>query len=524
MADQRRARPGAGRGLVRPAWRVAVLGLALLVSACTGLPSDVERTPSFALSDTQDTFLAKTAGALGDPGDGRSGVRLITSGPEALALRLLLIEKAERSVDAQYYILHGDVAGTLVAGELLKAADRGVRVRLLLDDMYTDEYDPMAYALTHHPNMEIRLFNPFRREVSRTVGGLFDFGRVNRRMHNKSMTFDNQVSIVGGRNIGDPYFAAGEDSNYDDLDLLAAGPVVRGVSAIFDAYWNSPYAVPAAAAIGEPPAGMTLDAAREKLMALYREARRTEYGAAVTEDIERQVRTGRYELTWVPAKVMADSPDKAAGETDAVLASSLMPVLLGARSELAVVTAYFVPGEGGTKLLTSLAQRGVKVTILTNSLDSTDVEPVHGHYAHYRKALLDAGVELWELRPDKVRPDRKLIHLGQSRSGLHSKAFAVDGRYLFVGSFNWDPRSAGINTEMGILVDSPEVAQAAVSRLMRDLPGYAYRLRLSDEGEIEWVSRGPDGGEIVYEHEPSESAWRKFRTDLYGALPIGGLL
>jgi putative cardiolipin synthase len=259
-------------------------------------------------------------------------------------------------------------------------------------------------------------------------------------------------------------------------------------------------------------------------MRLYDEARQSEYGAALSHGIRKAIQSGRFDVEWVPAEVAADRPEKAGGplaETE-LLAADMLPVLMSARKEVFVASAYFVPRERGVALLSALARRGVRVVVLTNSMDSNDVEPVHGHYSHYRKALLEAGVELWELRPDKDRPDRSLMGLGRSLSGLHSKAFLVDRRYLFVGSFNWDPRSVGINTEMGILVDAPAIGQSVIERLYRRLPHVAYRLRLDDEGDIYWVTRRPDGAWSAYLHEPSTSPWRKFRTSLYGLLPISG--
>jgi len=338
-------------------------------------------------------------------------------------------------------------------------------------------------------------------------------------MHNKSMTFDNQVTIVGGRNIGDQYFAAREESNYDDLDVLAVGPAVREVSASFDDYWNSAFAIPAEAAILE--SNLSFNDARLQLLKLYDDAMKTQYGAGLSQGIREAVHSGRFKLSWVPVKVFADPPEKAGGATDVVLAADILPVLKSAKSELVVASAYFVPGPEGVKLLSGFAKRGVHVLILTNSLDSNDVEPVHGHYARYRKALLEAGIELWELRADHDRPGSSLLEVGQSRSGLHSKAFVVDGRQFFIGSFNWDPRSVWINTEMGMLIDSPAIAGDTVHRLKANLQNAAYRLRLSTDGQIEWMARRDDGSWAVYEEEPSSSPWRKLRSKVYGVLPIG---
>ena len=496
--------------------------LSMVLSGCAGDPPDVQKSPSFVLDDTGTTFLAQRSKDLGDPGDGRSGIHMLVDGPEALGVRLVLSEKAERSIDAQYYLIHDDPTGHLFAWSLLEAADRGVRVRLLVDDMDTSGYDSMTAVLSTHPNINIRLFNPFARGFGKNIASAFDFRRVTRRMHNKSMTFDNQVTVVGGRNIGAEYFAARDDSNYDDLDLLAAGPVAREVSESFDDYWNSPYAIPASAVIKSRDKRLSLQDARSRLSVLAEAARGTEYGYALTDGIRDALKAGDIVLDWVPATVMADPPEKAAVKSEAteVLFSAMVPYLQSAQNELVVASAYFVPGPRGTEFLSSLAEKGVQVRILTNSLDSTDVESVHGHYAHYRKDLLEAGVELWELRPDKARPDRDLLGLGQSRSGLHSKAFAIDRRYLFIGSFNWDARSVFLNTEMGILLESPERSQRAVENFDRQLADLAYKLRLGETGQIEWLSRGESGAWVVYEKEPSRSAWRRFMSSLYGILPI----
>jgi len=513
----------AGAGLLR---RIAPLLILVALTGCGGPPREVTRTASFAYENTGATFLGQRVRQLGNPGDGRSGVRVISNGPEALGLRLVFSDRAERSIDAQYYLVHDDPAGRVFAWHLLKAADRGVRVRLLIDDMDTQGYDSVTAALAAHPNIEIRLFNPFWRDRGKALSALFEFGRINRRMHNKSMTFDNQVTIVGGRNIGSEYFSARDDINYYDLDVLGVGPITDEVSRSFDAYWNSPFAVPARDVIGDRAQTISLDEARARLRALVEEASASDYGQAFTQGIRQAVASGQFQVQWVPAWLVADPPEKAAGELDMTktLSGAMLPYVAGAQDELFVVSAYFVPRKGGTALLTGLAQRGVKVEILTNSLESNDVEPVHAHYARSRKALLEAGVDLWELLPDQERPDRSLLDLGQSRSGLHGKAFAIDRRYLFIGSFNWDPRSARINTEMGVVIDSPSMARKAVRNLEVELPEIAYRLQLAEDGRIVWLERRGDGVWIAHLNEPSDSALRRVRTWVYGVLPIGGQL
>ncbi|MGI1664202.1 phospholipase D family protein [Palleronia sp. KMU-117] len=496
------------------------------MAACSPWPESYTKTVTRAQTQTDGTFLAQRAQALGNPDDGRSGIYLVSEGPEALALRLVLSEMAERTIDAQYYLLHNDASGHLFAWKLLEAADRGVRVRLLLDDMDVADYDAMSAALDAHPNIEIRLFNPFRRGLGKNVASLFEFDRVNRRMHNKSMTFDNVVTLVGGRNIGDEYFAAREDSNYNDLDVLGAGPIAREVSATFDDYWNSPYAVPVRVVVGDRGDDLSLDEARSRLSQLADEAGRTPYGDALSHGIRDRVARGRIDLEWVPATLVADPVEKAAGEADSdeIVSGVMLPYIMGAERDLFVSSAYFVPRDRGVALLSALSERGVEVSILTNSLDSTDVVPVYGHYALSREEMLRAGINLWELRPDAERPDRAAIGLGLSQSSLHTKAFAIDQRYLFVGSFNWDPRSVWINNEMGVLIESEKVASAAVAGFEDNIRRNAYELRLDDEGGIDWMARRSDGAILIYPDEPADSGWRVFMSRVYGALPIGGQL
>ncbi|WP_172331017.1 phospholipase D family protein [Mangrovicoccus sp. HB161399] len=503
----------------------AALAAAMLLAACASWPEDYPRTETHALPYVSTTFLARQAQKLGDPGDGRSGIRLVSDGPESLALRLILADRAERSIDAQYYLLHDDASGHLFAWHLLQAADRGVRVRLLLDDMDTASYDAMMAALGNHPNFEIRLWNPFSRGPAKAIASALEFDRINRRMHNKSMTVDNAATLVGGRNIGDEYFAARSQSNYNDLDLLGAGPVAREVSEVFDSYWNSEHAIPAAAVAAKKADAMTLDEARTKLAQLAGAAGGTDYGSALKHAVRESLLEGRLDLDWVPVEVISDPVEKTAGEArqEDIVAARILPYIRGARDSLYVASAYFVPRDMGTALLTGLAERGVAVTVLTNSMDSTDVLPVYSHYARDRKPLLEAGVTLWELRSDGSRPDRARLGLGQSLSSLHTKAFAVDRHWLFVGSFNWDPRSVAINTEMGVLIESPKLASAAVAQFQAGIRENAYQLRLGTDGDIEWLEH-KDGKVLVHRDEPAESGWRSFKSRIYGVLPIGGQL
>ncbi len=505
---------------------VLLIGLtAMLLAACGGGTRTFVQNPSFAPDAPTATTLTKSVKDLGDPGDGRSGVRLIGNGEEALAARLALANAAEMTIDAQYYLLHNDLTGQIFAWSLLEAADRGVRVRLLLDDMDTASYDAATAALDSHPNIEIRLFNPFWRDQNIIVAGLTDFRRINRRMHNKSMTADNAMSIVGGRNVGDEYFLAKREMNYSDLDVLVAGPVVDEVSTNFDEYWNSRFAVPARAVIKEP-GEFSLDEARNRLEEIIGDARNTRYAEVVGQAARQNFTRSTLKFDWVPAKMYSDPPSKAAGADDEgeILASQLAPYFSGSTSEVQIISAYFVPRRRGTEWLTELGERGVEVSVVTNSLASNDVKPVYAHYAKERRRLLEGGVNLYELRPDADQEAQRGVNWGESRSGLHAKAFTIDNRYMFVGSFNWDPRSVNINTEMGILIDSEAFTTRAVKTLRDALGAETYAVRLEEDERISWTETDPDGTKRIHYSEPTGSGWDHFVAGFYSILPIGSQL
>lgn len=505
---------------------VLAIGLSMmLLAGCATGDRTFEQTPSYAPEQLTSTRLSLATKNLGDPGDGRSGVRLIGNGELALAARLALAQAADQTIDAQYYLLHNDLTGQVFAWSLLEAADRGVRVRLLLDDIETESYDATTAALDSHENIEIRLFNPFWRDQSLLAAGLTDFKRINRRMHNKSMTVDNAMSIVGGRNIGDEYFLAKKQMNYSDLDLLVAGPVVGEVSDNFDKYWNSKFAVPARAVIAEPE-DFSLSEARDRLNEIIGDVTQTEYAEAVRSARSQNFTSSTLELTWVPAKMYSDPPTKAAGEDnrEQILASQLAPYFTTAKSEVEIISAYFVPRKKGTSWLRELAARGVEVRVVTNSLASNDVKPVYAHYAKQRRSLLEGGVELYELRPDANHEQKRGINWFQSQSGLHAKAFTIDDRFMFIGSFNWDPRSVSINTEMGILIDSPAFTKSMSATLSEVLLAETFAVRLEEDNRISWTETDENKSQTVYHYEPTGSSWDHFMAGIYALLPIGSQL
>ena len=516
---------------------VLASGFLTFLAGCASLPAEVPKTESRALADTRDTRLGQGVQRMTGAHPGKSGIRALPAANEAFAARILLARGAQRSLDLQYYIWHRDTTGQLLWEEVWRAAERGVRVRVLLDDANTGGQDAMLAALDAHPNIELRLFNPFANRGFRAGDFMRDFNRVNHRMHNKSFTADNQVAIVGGRNIGDEYFGANMEVGFQDLDVMAVGPVVQEVSQEFDLFWNSASAYPAATMLaGATPEG------KEALQASWEASRSRPEALEYIEATRRtplvtQVVQGQVDFEWTSARVLHDDPAKAlqpADRTELQLLPRLQQALGQPDRELDLVSPYFVPGQDGTAGLSALAKRGVKVRVLTNSLSATDVAPVHAGYAKYRKQLLEAGITLYELKPGSAVPppdkDSRPHGLpgsgstgGGSAASLHAKTFAADRKRIFVGSFNLDPRSARLNTEMGVVIDSPQLAGQLSSQLDSKLPDAAYQVRLTPAGDLEWVER-EGGRETIYTTEPGTGGLRRLWVDFLKVLPIESLL
>jgi len=502
---------------------IALVALLATGLGCATVDFEHPRTESHALDGSETTHLGRIIAPYQAAHPGESGFMLLEDGIDALSARLLFAKRAELSIDAQYYFLLDDVTSYAFLGRLLEAADRGVRVRLLIDDIHTKGYDRGLDALDSHPNFEIRIFNPFSRRQAREVDFLTDFGRANRRMHNKSFTVDGMVTVVGGRNIGAEYFSAREDVNFNDLDILGAGSVARDVGTAFDEYWNSTYALPVAAVV-EPPTGSDagLPALRRRFKDALEEFKVSKYGDALRRAILDQIEEDAEVLEWADYQVVHDAPEKAEGggegQKDA-LTRPLAAAIAEGREELFVTSPYFVPLEGGVEFFRKLRDRGVDVTIWTNSLGSTDVAAVHAGYAPYRRELLEMGVTLYESRRDRSVEGAKRAGMAFSSASLHAKWFTIDRTSLFVGSFNWDPRSIGINTEMGILVESPVLAQRLVEHTIEQFPRNSYRALLSESGRLRWKSQ-EDGQTVIYKREPGTSWWRRFSAGFLRLMPI----
>jgi putative cardiolipin synthase len=461
---------------------------------------------------------------------GLSGVLLLNDGRDAFAARVLLADAAERTLDVQYYIWHDDLSGTLLLEAARRAADRGVRVRLLLDDNNTFGLDGVLAALDSHPLIEVRLFNAFNSRRWRWWGFLTDFSRLNRRMHNKSFTVDERVTIVGGRNVGDEYFGASRDTLFVDLDVLAVGAVVADVGNDFERYWASASATPAATILHPAPPDALAECAANAARTWQRAESRDYVQAIADLPIVSDLLLRRLPYTWAPTRMISDDPAKGLAhekQHDLVL-RRLQEVLGTVQRELYLISPYFVPTRRGSVFFSAQARAGVDVRILTNSLEATDVVAVHAGYMKRRKALLCAGVRLFELRRTTPAQHKRLLRLrgssGGSSSGssLHSKTFSIDRMRLFVGSFNFDQRSAHLNTEMGFIIDSPELAQISADAFDAQVPGSAFEVRLQN-GRLQWIERD-EGVETIHDTEPYTTRWQRIIVRILSWLPIEWML
>jgi len=517
------------RNLLMRCW--ACVALAVL-AGCAGLPPNVERRPSQAFTDTASTRLARSLAASVVANPGKTGVYALASGREAFAARMAMALVAERSIDAQYYIWHDDITGAMMMRAMLAAAERGVRVRLLVDDNNTKGEDATIALVAAHPNVEVRLFNPFANRANRLADYASDFSRLNRRMHNKSFTVDNQVTVVGGRNIGDEYFGAADEVEFADLDVVAAGAVVRDVSAQFDAYWNGPSAYPATSLVGasnpDEAAGV-----RARWAQMADEPRAAKYVQAVNETpLVREMLAERLPLEWVNARLVYDDPAKVLHppeRSETHMLPRLQAALGEPKAELDLVSPYFVPADDGTQALRALASRGVQVRVLTNSLSATDVGPVYAGYSKYREPLLRGGnlrlFELKRLAPEESeQADKQRRGIGKSSdAGLHAKTFAADRQRIFIGSFNLDPRSARLNTEMGVVLDSPRLASRLSGLFDQAIPRTQYEVRLNKEDSVEWVEQA-NGGEVIHNASPETGVLRRIWIRFLSMLPIEWML
>jgi len=502
------------RGAVARRYQVFKLLLAaaiLLASGCAGLPRHVEKSHTTALQDPTTTTLGRIVES-DEAGKNLSGVRLLASGDEALASLIALADHAEKTLDIQYYIIHEDESSSLLLHHVRLAADRGVRVRILVDDLNTAGEDRRFLHLGQHANIEVRVFNPFPNgrfsTWARILAAAPDMRRINHRMHNKLFVADNALAITGGRNIGDQYFTRDQYNNFIDLDVVAAGAIVPELSASFDEFWNSKYAYPIKSIAYDVDAGPAAPPVAERAP------------AGNADWLEQELDAHQVQLDWVPATVLADQPAKIASESspaeEVTIANDITALMSSANQELIIISPYFVPGKDGVALLRMLIGRGVHIRILTNSLATTDSPLVHIGYSRYRVELLKMGVDLRELRP-KLGMKRPRFHpFRGSNASLHAKALVIDQKIVFIGSLNMDERSYRINSELGLVIRSTEIARQ-VTNLLDDIStDGSYKLQLVGRGDrIEWSS-GEPGAMKTWHKDPEttfpQRLWLKLLT------------
>jgi cardiolipin synthase C len=509
---------------------------ALLCAACATLRPDVEKPVSTSLPPASDTpsahYIERELGAHA----GLSGFRLLTKNNNALMSRVALADQAQHSIDLQYYIFNNDATGRLLAQRLLQAADRGVRVRMLLDDINSGDASSMLETLALHKNIQVRFFNPFHTRdpsfVSKAAQFMLEGRRLNRRMHNKAFIVDGWVAVVGGRNIGNEYFDAGTEANFRDLDVVAIGPVVASAASTFDSYWNCEASYRLKALRTTKPDSDALDQERVALAENARAFAQSDYAQAVMDALPQGATSDRPgDWFWGNAELVADDPGKISAEKDEPslrIGPKLKRIFDAAASEVLLISPYFIPGDSGTRYLTSLVKRGVATKVLTNSLASNDELAAHAGYSHYRPALLAGGVELYELRPASGQEQQPATSGGKSSGvSLHAKAVVVDRRFVFIGSMNLDQRSKLLNTEMGVIVDSAGLADA-VKRFFDTAvqPDTSFKVALQQRyngNVLTWSAK--DGEKVLtFDEDPGTTAARRLEVSMMGLLPIESLL
>ncbi len=516
-------RPGPSRPYARRALAGFAVAAAALLAGCGTLPPRIEREPVTALAPAPETPLARIV-AASQPSPELTGFRLMPLGVYSLDARIELADRASRSLDLQYYHIHNDETGRLLLRHLRDASRRGVRVRLLVDDLYTSGADPLFRSFAAFPGVEVRLFNPFccGRDglASKFAASLFDLRRVNRRMHNKLFIADGVVAVAGGRNIADEYFMRSASGNFVDMDALMVGAVVPRLAAIFDAYWNSPevYPIEAIVASAAEPAAL-----RRQFDALVDEGAQMMkltlppidvlgYGG-IRDDLD----DGQLGLIWGTAVAFADPPGKASEPSDdkaraMSVQMNVMDLVAQARRDVYITSPYLIPGTMGVATFAELGRRGVKVTILTNSLAATDEPLVHTGYARHREAMLAAGVDLYELSPVRIQSNRRLGFAGSSLGRLHAKTAVIDRETVFIGSMNLDPRSASKNTELGVIATSPQLAREVIRVINLSKLQSAYRVRFGPDGRsLEWLTMDDDA-EVILTQEPDSTLYLRLQN------------
>lgn len=515
-----------------------------LMAGCQSLPPTPHLTKSIELTKhAQQKHHTSTTLSLATPPMGLSGYYLVSTGADAFAARSVLADMAHSSIDVQYYIWHDDEAGLLMLKTLWQAAERGVKVRLLLDDFNSGpSLDQQLLQFAKHPNIAVRLINPFSHRRFKSLSYLTEPTRINIRMHNKSMTFDNHASIIGGRNIGNEYLNNDKNNTFADLDVLVIGEVVKDIKQSFEHYWQSSlsYDIQALYQQHTSPTNNQANTDIDSILSASKDqkALQTYEDATKNSTISHQLLQKTLTWRWAAMEFLADDVKKLS-QSDPYhnhLVEQLRQKLGRPSKRLSIISSYFVPTKDGVKTLVTLAKSGVRISILTNSFDATDVGAVHAGYGHWRKELLKAGIRLYELKStatNTVTDENKLWRTKQTTTtSLHAKAFAVDDHQVFIGSYNIDPRSANINTELGVLIQDSTLAtqlHQALNNTQKNpsknapILNQAYEVLLDADDKLIWRTF-EQGKEVIYQQEPDMNIPEKTGVFLLSILPIDGLL
>lgn len=501
--------------------------IALSFASCAARPvvTDYARQSSYAINPPPDSRLSRALKLSIKKRAPHSGLRLIATGTDAFFTRIAALQSADRTLDLQYYIVEDDLTGRILLEEIMRAAERGVRVRILIDNVRLEDADDALAVLNTHPGIEIRSFNPAVTKDQPfwmgTVAWIVDLDRVSKRMHNKTLIVDNILAVTGGRNLGDEYFDASSDFIFSDMDVLVTGPVVSRISQSFDRYWNSEHAFPLHA-LDTPPSNKEIGRLRQEMKAHWQEVADSERGNAIREPrFLKQLVSAKY-LIWAPVELSVDRPEKVEQEPESAESrpiERLDRLLDKATKEFIAVTPYFVPREEGVTWFRDMVKRGLRVRVLTNSLASTDVPAVHTGYRRYREDIVKAGVELYEFKPIPGMRTRQNFSASRSRASLHSKVYVVDRKEVVIGSFNLDPRSIELNTELALVIHSPVLAED-VTRMFEEItdPRVSYRVFLQ-ENDLVWESVEKNEKKY-YTSDPDAGFKRWISTRLFALLPF----
>lgn len=509
------------------------------IPACTTLPKQTPQPIEYAFdTETKQTSLAQIILPLREQNPDLTGYHVLYDPLEAIAARIHLIDKAEKTLDLQYYIWDNDKIGSLALHSIIKAADRGVKVRLLMDDNNAKKMEGIYLALDQHKNIDVRLYNPYRFRHYRAMDMVLDLKRINRRMHNKSFIADNQIALIGGRNMSNQYYNVSDSYQFSDVDVMLVGSASDEIVHSFDEYWNDDYAFPVKKIVNPRHYSLRFDSLKQQL-------EQHSQNISVQNYLDLATRSHAFEkwlnssiqFDWVKAEIVSDSPSKirSKAKKEQHLNFQLLNRLEKPEQSVDIISAYFVPEKKGEKMLSELAQNNIQVRVLTNSFKANDVLLVHAFYGKYRKNLLKDNVELYEFlsvpetenlnaNTEEIAEKAKVSLKGLSQSSLHAKLMAIDQKQVFIGSFNFDPRSAYLNTEIGVLLDSPNLARAVHQTMDQNLSKYAYKLVLNANNKINWKIKRQDGSIKTYLKEPKMKWWQKAGVKVISWLPLEGFM